>query len=472
MHRLETRDEWAVVVYEEPARVFSANVEALHFLLLDEAAAGGSYLSQAKKARKRYPAVEVMVVGGPKSDDVRLSEKRQGVDYYYERPLDEKTLATVIGHRVDIAQLKANVGIVGRSDALEEILEAILQVAPTEVPILIEGESGTGKDVVARAIHQASLRREGPYVAINCASLAEGVLESELFGHEKGAFTGAVGQRAGVFERASGGTIFLDEVGEMSANMQVRLLRVLESGEVLRVGGVKSFHVDVRVVAATNRSLSGAVSDGIFRQDLYYRLKGVSLYLPPLRDRKDDIPLLVDHFITEANRRHKKAVKGIDSDALRRIVQNTWPGNVRELRNMIDTAVVLSTTGRISLARVESQLENSVNLDGSLLPVPLNRTKDEAEREMIYASILALHRDVREILGLLKQNVAGGPLDTMREVFPQAREQREPHNLAALERAAIVEALRLSNGNRRKAAQSLGISERTLYRKIKELGVL
>lgn len=193
LHGHELREDWSIVVFEEAAHVFSANLDAVHFLLLDDTVLGSKYVQFARKARKRFPCVEVMVVGGPKSDDVRMTERRQGVDYYYERPLEEKTLARSIGHRLDIARLKTEAGIVGRSDAIEEMIETILQVAPTEVPILIEGESGTGKDVVARAIHHASLRWKGPYVAINCASLAEGVLESELFGHEKGAFTGAVG---------------------------------------------------------------------------------------------------------------------------------------------------------------------------------------------------------------------------------------------------------------------------------------
>ena len=460
-------------MFEEAAHVFSANLDAVDFLLLDEATVGSNYVQMARKVRKRFASVVVMVVGGPKADDVRITERREGVDYYYERPLEKKTLERSIGHRLDIARVKTEAGIVGRSDAIEEIIEAILQLAPTEVPILIEGESGTGKDVVAQAIHYASLRWEGPYVAINCASLAEGVLESELFGHEKGAFTGAVGQRAGVFERADGGTMFLDEVGEMSPSMQVRLLRVLESGEVLRVGGVKPFNVDVRVVAATNRRLGEDVASGIFRQDLYYRLRGISLYLPPLRERKDDIPLLIDHFITQANVRHKKNVKGIDADALRKAVESPWAGNVRELRNMVDTTVVLSTTGRISLALVESQLASGVGPGPSLLPVPLNRTKDEAEREMIYASILALHHDVREILSLLREGAVGKPLESMREVFTDTPDEAQPfRNLAALERAAIAEALRMSRGNRRKAAEELGISERTLYRKIKEYGLL
>lgn len=473
LHEQQGRDAWTVVLYDDAARVFTARMDVIDVLVLDEATVGSHYVALAKRARKRYPALDIVVVGGPKAEDVRQSDRRRGVDYYYERPLEEGALGKAMGHRLDIAQLRAEVGLVGRSDAVVEMLEAILQVGPTEVPILIEGESGTGKDVVARAIHFASRRREAPYVAINCASLAEGVLESELFGHEKGSFTGAVGQRAGVFERANTGTIFLDEVGEMSANMQVRLLRVLESGEVLRVGGVKSFRVDVRVVAATNRRLASAVAAGTFRQDLYYRLKGVSLHLAPLRDRRDDIPLLVDHFIAEANRKHDRDVKGIDSEALKRLVEAPWPGNVRELRNLVDTAVVLSTTGRITLPQVSSQLDATPGSTDSLLPVPVAWTADVAEREMIYASILALHRDVREILSLLRGKADSGPLGTMREVFPEGDDSAaRVHNLGALERTAIVDALKASDGNRRKAAEMLGISERTLYRKIKEYGLL
>ncbi|MFQ5512513.1 MAG: sigma-54 interaction domain-containing protein [Candidatus Krumholzibacteriia bacterium] len=470
LHGIDAK-RWDVVLFETPERIFSAAVSDLHVLIVDEAATGGSYVSLIKRVRKRFPAVEIMVVGGPKSDEVRVTERRDGVDCYFERPLEAGLLKAVVEHRLALAALKAGAGIVGRSPVMEEILEAILQVAPTEVPILIEGESGTGKDVVAGAVHQASRRRDGPYVAINCASLAEGVLESELFGHEKGSFTGAVAQRAGVFEQASGGSIFLDEVGEMSTNMQVRLLRVLESGEVLRVGGVKSFKADVRVIAATNRNLGDGVAAGTFRQDLYYRLKGVSFYLPPLRDRKEDIPLLVGAFIRKANEKHGKNVKGIDPDALRAIVDNPWPGNIRELRNLIDTAVVLAPRGRISLEVVAPRLAEGGPPQATLLPVPLHRSKDEAEREMIYASILALHHDVREILGMLRRG--RGPLETLSEVYANGGEEAGPvQNLAHLERSAIAGALRTSAGNRRKAADMLGISERTLYRKIKEYGLI
>jgi DNA-binding NtrC family response regulator len=465
--------EWNVVVFAQPEQFLSARVAKLDFALVDEHAAGPGYLSLIKRLRRRFPAVELMAVGGPKSDEVRRNEYRAGVDYYYERPIDEPRLRAVAEHRMRIARLKSSVGIVGRSSGLTEIIEAILQIGPTEVPILLEGESGTGKDVLARAIHLASRRRDENYVAINCASLAEGVLESELFGHERGAFTGAVAQRAGVFERANHGTIFLDEVGEMSPNMQVRLLRVLESGEVLRVGGIKSFRVDVRVIAATNRILTRAVSDGTFRQDLYYRLKGVSFHVPALRERKEDIPLLVDYFIREANQRHKKDVKGIEPDALRLVEGNPWPGNIRELRNVIDTAVVLAPGGRITRDYIESQLRLTDTAAPSLLPVPLHRSKGEAEREMIYASILAVHRDVREVLAVLRQGLQGRPLEPMKEVYPEHPDEAGGiQNLAHLERAAIMEALRQTSGNRKQASEKLGISERTLYRKIKEYGLV
>jgi len=274
-----------------------------------------------------------------------------------------------------------------------------------------------------------------------------------------------------MFERADKGTIFLDEVGEMSANMQVRLLRVLESGEIIRVGGVKSFRVDVRVVAATNRSLSAAVREGRFRQDLYYRLKGVIFYLPPLRERKDDIPVLCDHFLRESVRRHGKEIRGIDKDGLARLVAYPWPGNVRELRNVIDTAVVLAPEGKITAALIDSQLGEKLRGEGPLLPVPLHRTKDEAEREMIYASILAMHHDVRELLSIVKQTSGVKPFETMREVFPEGPPAPQPQPLSSLERTAITDALRATDGNRRKAADLLGISERTLYRKIKEYGL-
>ena len=461
-----------ISVLEEPIHVLSAPLEDLNLLVLDELTVP-NYLSLIKRIRKRFPLVDAMVIGGPKSEDIISREHDEAVDYYFARPIETGALEAALRHRLKITELKSSKGILGRSDAIEEILEAILQVGPTEVPILIEGESGTGKDLIAQIIHLASRRKTGPFEAINCASLAEGVLESELFGHEKGAFTGAVARRAGLFERADGGTVFLDEVGEMSPNMQVRLLRVLESGEVLRVGGIKNFQVNVRLIAATNRNLSRVVREGGFRQDLFYRLKGVNFHLPPLRERRGDIPGFINLFILAANKKHGKDVKGIDSGALRIMMDYTWPGNIRELRNLVDTLVVLSSKQKISAELVRSRLDETRMEEPLLLPVALNRSKDEAEREMIYASILTLHRDVREILDLLREQKFSRPWEGLREVQPGPRgEEINALSLAQLEREAIQDALRKSGGNRRKASDLLGISERTLYRKIKEYGLI
>ncbi|MCI0451809.1 MAG: sigma-54 dependent transcriptional regulator [Candidatus Latescibacteria bacterium] len=445
-------------------------------VLIDEASEP-AYVALVRRLRKTAAAIDAAVAGGPKSEAVKANERLEGVDLYLERPFDAGALRATLDHRFALIALKHRAGIVGRSSAIEELLESVLLVAPTEVPILIQGESGTGKDVVARAIHGASRRRDEPFEAINCGSLAEGVLESELFGHEKGAFTGAVARRAGMFERAHTGTIFLDEVGETSPNMQVRLLRVLETGDVLRVGGGTPIKVDVRVIAATNRNLADAVRSGVFRQDLYYRLKGVSLYLPPLRERREDIPILVQRFIAQANRAHQKSVRGIEADASRRLVDHAWPGNIRELKNLIETLVVLTPGPRITRALVDAHLTDAASAASPLLPVPLGRSREEAEREMLYGSILALHRDVREIMHLLKERPLraasdAGAFEGLREVHAEdGGHAPTTLSLDRIARTAVKEALNRSGGNRRRAAESLGISERTLYRKIKEYGL-
>jgi DNA-binding NtrC family response regulator len=453
------------------AALMDALTDATAALIIDEATEP-AYISLIRRARKSTPGVDAIVLGGPKSDDVIQQEKREAVDLYLARPFEPAALRAALEHRLALVALKAQAGIIGRNAALEDLLESVLLVAPTEVPILIQGESGTGKDLIARAIHARSSRRNHPFEAINCGALAEGVLESELFGHEKGAFTGAVARRAGLFERANTGTVFLDEVGEMSPNMQVRLLRVLETGDVMRVGGVAGLKVNVRVVAATNRNLAESVRDGVFRQDLYYRLKGVSLFLPPLRERRDDIPLLVQHFITHANRTHHKSVRGVEPDAMKRLVEYSWPGNIRELRNVVETLVVLSPVPRITRALTEAHLSPEAG-PASLFPVAMGRGRDDAEREMLYGAILALHRDVREILHLLRQEDTGfAGVSSMREVRTDAADTADRTlSLNQLERAAVREALNRSAGNRRRAADHLGISERTLYRKIKEYGL-
>ena len=469
-------DRFRVDFGEEPAGALAVLTHTTALLVVDEAADVG-YTALIRRCRRTSVALDAFVIGGPKSDEVRRAEREEGVDVYFERPVEPAVLTAALRHRLAHVALKVECGIIGRSAGIEEMVESVLQVGPTEVAILIEGESGTGKDILARAIHTASRRADKTFEAVSVGALAEGVLESELFGHEKGAFTGAIARRAGLFERADGGTVFLDEIGETSANMQVRLLRVLETGEVMRVGGVQGLRVDIRVIAATNRRLAEAVRDGAFRQDLYYRLKGISMRVPPLRERRGDIAMLTQHFILQGNRRHRKSVRGIEPAALRALERYPWPGNIRELRNVVDTLVVLTVGTRITAERVEAQLASDAAAEeprpSALLPVPLGRPREEAEREMLYGSILALHRDVREILSLLQggaPSVVGG----LREVRPEPAEVDEVADLSLsqLERATVQEALTRHRGNRRRAAEALGISERTLYRKIKEYGLL
>jgi len=302
--------------------------------------------------------------------------------------------------------------------------------------------------------------------------MAEGVLESELFGHEKGSFTGAVARRAGLFERADKGTLFLDEVGEMSLTMQVRLLRVLEKGEFMRVGGVDKLTTDVRVIAATNRELETDVERGQFRKDLYYRLKVVQVRIPPLRARQGDIPVLASHFLRSSCIKHGKAIRGIDREGMNLLKAYPWPGNIRELANMMDNLVVMNLDGNIRAVDIERRLqEKSPPMSFPDLPVHVQKTRDQIERELIINSLFSLHSDVREILRLLRDEgiPRGEKWRKWVEVEEADREKRPA--LDDLEREAIMEALRLNNGNRRKAARQLGLSERTLYRRLRGYGV-
>src|SRR5881394_106767 len=274
--------------------------------------------------------------------DAKGLARRLGLTGYLTKPADPAEVTATVRRLIERRKLQQRTGIIGESAAIQEVLVKIEQMAPVSATVLVEGESGTGKELVARAIHDLSLRRTKPFIAVNGTAIPETLLESELFGHEKGAFTGAAERRLGRFELADGGTIFLDEVGEMAPATQVKLLRVLEDQQFFRVGGIAPIKVDVRVVAATNRSLRDAVGMGQFRDDLYYRLNVLSVYLPPLRERRSDIPLLVRTFIADIAKTHDRPFKGITPEAMQILVEADWPGNVRELRNLIESMVVLS----------------------------------------------------------------------------------------------------------------------------------
>jgi transcriptional regulator with PAS, ATPase and Fis domain len=362
------------------------------------------------------------------------------------------------------------------------VLVKIEQMAPVSSTVLIQGESGTGKELVAKGIHDLSPRRGRPFITVNCAALPETLLESELFGHEKGAFTGAAERRLGRFELADTGTIFLDEIGEIPPSTQVKLLRVLESRTFFRVGGTQPIKVDVRVLAATNRSLRDAVALGEFRDDLYYRLNVLNIYLPPLRERREDIPLLVRRFIREFGRTHDRTFRGIAPEALERLVNAHWPGNVRQLRNLIESMVVLAPGAEIRAADIPTDILEG---PGTLLPVRIGSLTREGagpgghELEFILRSLLDLKLQVEELRRRLDEGpqrvqvIEVGNHGTLADVMTESENGGQPvvyrsgMTMAEVERAAIEAALHEHRGNRRRAAEVLGIGERTLYRKIK-----
>jgi DNA-binding NtrC family response regulator len=375
------------------------------------------------------------------------------------------------------SDIQSTIGIYGNSPEIEEIVRIISTVAPTDLSVLIIGESGTGKELVARAIHNFSQRKDKPLISVNTGAIPEGILESELFGHEKGSFTGAVGQKKGYFEAADGGTIFLDEIGEMALNTQVKLLRVLEESEFMRVGGTESIKVNVRLIAATNKNLELAVKNKEFRQDLYFRLKAITIDIPPLRRRKDDIPLLVSRFTSQFSEEGNYQFKGFSPDAISLMKEYNWPGNIRELRNFVETALILNKGDIVTSSFIEANL--NIRSESKNLPVPLNRPHDQAERELIYRTLWALKLDMDEIKHILA-DMRGRPYPAEPNNYsmPESEINKSDNNfelkpttLAAMERDMIKQTLQKFAGSRRKTARALQISERTLYRKIKEYGL-
>jgi len=362
-------------------------------------------------------------------------------------------------------------GIIGESVQIRKIAEVIAQVAPTDLTVLIMGESGTGKEVIAKAIHDSSHRAKKPLVTVNCGAIPEGIIESELFGHERGSFTGAAEQRKGYFELADGGTIFLDEIGELPLAAQVKFLRVLENGEFLRVGSSQSRTVNVRVLAATNKDLENEVRQQRFRADLFYRLRSVNIAIPPLRNRVEDIPLLFRHFAFEVAQRNKVRFAGISDAAMQMLQEYHWPGNVRELRNVVESMLVLESGRFLQPDDVQKYLKKyRIGGDDRQLPVPLGKSVEQAERELILRALLDIKGNLVELRNALQDHLrmeesVGAMEDPVRTEAPNTE------TIAAMEQRMITEALERSKGNRRAAARSLKISERTLYRKLKEYGL-
>lgn len=363
-------------------------------------------------------------------------------------------------------EFKKEFGIIGRSNELRDLVDITMQVAKSDISILIYGESGVGKEIFARAVHLFSLRKEKQLVSVNCGAIPEGILESELFGHKKGSFTGAVETRKGYFEIADGGTLFLDEIAEMPLRTQVKLLRAIETQEFMKIGAETVTNVDVRIIAATNKDLQKEVDAGKFREDLYFRLKAVTLIVPPLRKRKADIEELAYHFITKYSEANKIKPPRLTDEALELLKEYSWPGNIRELKNTIESAIAISKSDVLDELQFAQLLRAPDEIaDHRNLPIYLKKTPEEVDREILYRALFEIKKDIVELKDLVLQKqleVSGPSVNVSRkEVIP----------FHQMEKEAIKSALDATRGNKREAARKLKISERTLYRKIKEYNV-
>jgi two-component system response regulator HydG len=392
---------------------------------------GMSGVALLRAAKAIAPHVEVVLMTAYGTVETAVEAMKEGADDFLTKPLKRHHLVRTVKKALEkyrlleenrrlrekVAQLSKAGGLVGSSPAFRAAMETVRQAAASNATILLLGESGTGKELVARAIHELSPRASAPFVPIDCASIPESLLESELFGHEAGAFTGATRRKEGRFERADKGTLFLDEVGEMSPAVQVKLLRAIQEGEFVRVGGTQPVRVDVRIVAATNRDLQQEVREGRFREDLYYRLHVVQIRLPPLRERHGDVPLLASHFLRRFAEENRREIEGFSPEALRALEAYTWPGNVRELENAIERAVVLGRGPRVELEDLPETVREAVRAEGAAPP----------DRAILIPF--------------------GMPMEE-------------------IERKVIEETLRHTGGDKSLAAQILGVSTRTIYRKI------
>lgn len=405
-------------------------------ILLDVRMAEMDGIAALKQIKDYNPAIPVLIMTAYSSVDTAVEALKSGAYDYLTKPLDFDVLKLTIERALEHSGLKAENqhlkdqlsadydlrNIIGKSQPMKSLVDMLAMVAPSEATVLITGGSGTGKELIARSIHHNSPRKEGPLVIVNCAAITESLLESELFGHEKGAFTGADKRREGRFMQANKGTIFLDEIGETSASMQAKLLRVIQEREIQRVGGEETLKVDVRIIAATNRDLKQDVEAGEFREDLFYRLNVVTLKVPPLAQRQDDIPLLVQHFVDKFGKKNRKSVKGLSPLAMDMLLKYKWPGNVRELENVIERAVILLAGDFITEKELPSTVTEAYSekrdwVEPVKHPVQVNRPLEEVEKEAILATFEACQ------------------------------------------------------GNKSETARKLGINRKTLHNKLKEYGV-
>lgn len=361
-----------------------------------------------------------------------------------------------------------NTELIGSSVPIVELKQIIKQVAPTDVTVLITGESGVGKEVVAHLIHTNSKRKDQPFITVNCGAIPEGIIESELFGHEKGSFTGATDTRKGYFEAASGGTIFLDEIGELPLATQVKFLRILENGEYVKVGGTKTQRVDVRVIAATNKNLEHQISIRAFREDLYYRLRSINIYIPPLRDRKEDVKPLFDYFVKQFCEKNNIHFKGINNDAFEYIINYDWPGNIRQLKNFAESLLTLNPDKVIEREDVLKQL-NIPKGETSTLPAVLYGFKERDERQLLFRALYEIKNDILDLKHQLENIELKDNNNSDSFVIP--KEKLIDLSFEDFEQELLTYYWKKYHGNVSRIADKLKLSSRTLYRKFKQYGL-
>ena len=424
------RDHHVLAAENGHAALDVLSSQNIDVLLSDVRMPGMDGITLMQRALANHPELTCIILTAYGDVDIAVEAMKHGATDFMTKPINLDKLELVLGRVLKAKQIELEnerlkvqlddryglENIIGRSPAMQEVFDTIRQVAASRATVLIQGESGTGKELVAKAIHQLSSRSKGPFVAVHCAALSENLLESELFGHEKGAFTGAMERRIGRFEKADGGSLFLDEISEIDAAVQVKILRALEERQIERVGGDTPVDVDTRLIAATNRDLKGMVEQGDFREDLFYRLYVVVITLPPLRERQDDTLLLLNHYLSVFNEENGKQIEGFSPAAYEMLSGYSWPGNIRELRNLVERMVVLTRSKVLDVKDIPAQVRESVGGSGEVR-IDADITVDEMEKRM------------------------------------------------------IIQALEKTGGNRTKAAEKLGISRRTLHRKLNQYGI-
>ncbi|HXU65680.1 MAG TPA: sigma-54 dependent transcriptional regulator, partial [Polyangia bacterium] len=446
------REGYDVITAANGEEALGGMNSGVHTVITDLKMPGLDGMGLLKKLSADYPDVPVVMITAHGSVESAVEAVKLGAFDYLEKPFEQEQIRQVVAKAINTYALarrdarpeepsgRGRFRLVGQSPAIRQIYAVVEKVASTPSTVLITGESGTGKELIARAMHENSAREAGPFIKINCAAIPKTLMESELFGYDKGAFTGAVGAKPGRFELAHGGTLFLDEIGEIPVEMQVKLLRVLQESEFERVGGIKTIKVDVRLVAATNRDLLAEVAAGAFREDLFYRLNVVPVHIPPLRERREDIPLLAEHFIAKFNDRLKKQITAIVPEAIERLVAYHWPGNIRELENLMERTMLFCEGPEIRVSDLPPEVVGAAHVSAA---VPV-----------------------------LAAAAAGGPVtDEAGKAAPESLKEAVRAETERVERELIQKALDATSGNVTQAARKLKISRKSLQTKMKELGL-